>query len=71
MELKMNLTLKAITFGLALSLSPLYAHADNSHDSQKEKQVSEDKKTSEQTGKEDHQHSINHEGREPGSKGKY
>jgi len=35
----MNLTLKAITFGLALSLSPLYAHADNSQDSQKEKQV--------------------------------
>ncbi|MFN7366036.1 MAG: hypothetical protein ACK5TR_08890 [Alphaproteobacteria bacterium] len=67
----MNLAIKAITVGVVLSLSPLYAHADNSHDSQKEKQVSEDKKTSEQTGKEDHQHSINHEGREPGSKGKY
>lgn len=67
----MNLALKAITVGVVLSLSPIYAHADNSQDSQKEKQVSDDKKTSEQTDKEEHQHSINHEGREPGSKGRY
>ena len=56
----MNLAIKTIAFGLVLSLSPLYAQADNSQDSQKEKQVSDDKKTSEQTGKEEHQHSINH-----------
>ncbi|WP_010304450.1 hypothetical protein [Candidatus Odyssella thessalonicensis] len=67
----MNRAIKTIAFGLVLSLSPLYAHADNSHDSQKEKQVSDEKKTSEQKGKEEHQHSINHEGREPGAKGKY
>lgn len=66
----MNLAIKAIIFGFALSLSPLYAHADNSHDSQKEKQVSDGKKTSEQKDKEEHQPLIN-QNREPGSKGKY